>query len=127
MPYFSEPKTVRVELPSSKNFPEGERYYVVMRDRLEVKDVDEIDVEGGKFTGSRTKFAPVISSLITEWNLDDESGEVIPVTPENVARLDLPDFMELTSVAFRTKKISESDEKKSSPAFPPKETEETPE
>lgn len=53
-------------------------------------DIDRIYKENG--TGGETNILLMLSIIIKEWNLTDEEGTVLPITRENVAKLDARDL-----------------------------------
>lgn len=94
MSYIKEKKTKKVVLPSDSN------YWVEI--------LDGIEWEKGKLlinsdASVNPEYAEKIFEIfITDWNLDDEQGNKLPITKESFGRLALND------VAFLTEEISKT-------------------
>jgi len=78
MPKLIDPrKTIKVKLVRLEG---GE---VEVYDSLLAKDIEDVGNAGT---------IPVLSRLIKSWNLEDDKGQILPVTPENVGMLDVRDL-----------------------------------
>lgn len=94
MPKFATQNLVELTLPSST------------ADDPALVTVD-LNVNGGVMldaidSGTNTSVlsAGVLASVIKKWNFTDESGEVVPITPENVRRLSIGDVTFLSEKVF---------------------------
>lgn len=101
MAYFKETRERKqLKLPSDENYwvkvttdlRYGERKHVVAFQEGGVDITQSVD--------------NLMKTLIVEWNLDDEQGEVLPITPENIDRLTEED------AAFIINQVAETIEKK---------------
>lgn len=54
----------------------------------------------------------MLLNLIQEWNLDDDSGNIMPITQENIDKLDANDAISIITIA--TEERAEIDTKKKS-------------
>jgi hypothetical protein len=103
MGYFSATRrTIRVELPSDP------RYWVEVRPRLTEGEMEELNKRVYDFTTRPGSFTPELRELrlferarifleyaIVRWNLDDDDGAVVPVSPEAIARMAGDDVMQV--------------------------------
>lgn len=89
MGYFSEnQETKRVKLPSDKSG----KYWVEVKTRLLYGDTKSGSVVTDKNTPDVVAAVDrVLEVGIVAWNLDDNEGNVLEVTPENINRLDQQD------------------------------------
>jgi len=53
------------------------------------------DIETISKTENVGKILPTIKSLIKDWNLTNEKGEKLPVSEENISRLNMLDIIEI--------------------------------
>lgn len=95
MAYFKEGRETRkVKLPSD------EKYEVTIYTDIkwgQTKHALSMDESGNiDMIISADK---LLSMLIVEWNLDNEKGEILPITPENIDRLEPEDALFLTREA----------------------------
>lgn len=96
-------KTLKLPL---KSIPESE---VVVRDGLlagdfeyvYAKDISEVEM-----------VLRVFSRMIESWNLTDDKGEVLPITIDNVKRLDINDIIDVINQTSFSKKGEGIDKKK---------------
>ena len=82
-------KTERFYLPSTDNLPEPEKAFVDMDvSPMITADIITLNTKGGEVeVGAR-----MLAQRIEGWNFTDEAGNDVPVTFENIKRLDLGDF-----------------------------------
>jgi len=95
MPYFKEGRSTRkVKLPSAPEY-EVEIYTDIKwgetKHTLVLQEDGSVDM-----VMSADK---LLSMLIISWNLDNEKGEVLPITPENIDRLEPADALFLAREA----------------------------
>lgn len=95
MPYFKEGRETRkVKLPSAPEY-EVEIYTDIKWG--ETKHTLTVNADGSiDMVMSADK---LLSMLIISWNLDDEKGDVLPITPENIDRLEPADALYLAREA----------------------------
>lgn len=91
MAYFKEGRSTRkVKLPSAQEY-EVEIYTDIKWG--ETKHTLTLNEDGSvDMVMSADK---LLAMLIISWNLDNEKGEVMPITPENIDRLDPADALYL--------------------------------
>lgn len=121
MPYLKSTavETDRLTLPSN-----GE-YYVLMKKRAEYGDslaaqsaMVKIETNGNgqakvSEPDSAASVRTLVSRLIVDWNLDDENGQKLPITPEMVDKLDPQDGNFLAEEA--NKRVGERPDEKAIP------------
>lgn len=54
-----------------------------------VKDIEDNQTKEG------TEMMKTLLSIIKDWNLTDEQGNKLPITPENLGKLDIIDLMKI--------------------------------
>ena len=90
MGYFKEQKVERIALPTN---PE---YWVDVVDDLKYGDIKKwmnVDTTGKpEFTTTGDRF---LISVIKAWNLDDEQGNILPITLESINQLEQDDVLEI--------------------------------
>lgn len=109
MGYFKEQQLKKLPLVSNPD------YWVEIVTNLkygEIKHFANVSSEGAlDFATSADLF---LQAVIKSWNLDDESGQVLPVTPENIDKLEQKDAMAILTEAGGL--VESEDQKKTSPA-----------
>lgn len=101
MPYFQEEKLTKVTFDSDPN------YWVQVIAELTWKQSKTFySEEGGVAPADK-----VLLAAIQEWNLDDESGNVLPITAENIDRLKQVDVVKIIEAMNL---VADDTEKKSS-------------
>lgn len=111
MSYFSQPKVERLTLPSN---PE---YWVDIKMKLtygESKKFIQASTDGS--LDAEVAADVFLQQVITEWNLDGEDGQVLPITPENLAMLDAKDAFYIIEKAGGTVEAKKAPAKNSSKA-----------
>lgn len=109
MGYFKETQLKKLSLKSNPD------YWVEVITDLKYGDMKKfanISQEGQvDFATSADLF---LETIIKSWNLDDDKGEVLPITPENINRLDQADAIMILNEAGGL--VETEDQKKTSPA-----------
>ena len=88
MPYFSAPELTQLTLPSNSN------YWVKVQADLRYGDIKKfisIDQDGKVDTAAGADL--FLETVIKEWNLDDESGDILPINLDNIDRMDKDDVI----------------------------------
>lgn len=94
MGYFKETTTKKLTLPSD------EKYWVEIVTDLKYGDIKKFaagSVDGEiDFSAAADTF---LQTVIKDWNLDDDQGNILPITPENIDRLDKDDAILIVNEA----------------------------
>lgn len=109
MSYFQASRpTKRITLPSNP------RYWVEIFSSLKYKEQHALasTLKDGEVDGMAAADL-MLRSMIAGWNLDDDAGQVVPVTPENIELLEKQD-VEAILTALQSVASVDEDEKKSS-------------
>lgn len=100
----AERETTTIQLPSDNN------YWIKFYKTLDYGDTKKLssaasgeDIEVGD---------AIFKSMICEWNLDDEQGNVLPITSENIDRLRASDAQAVMNAISEAMPVAE---KKDSP------------
>lgn len=110
MGYFAaERPTTRVTLPTSSTY--WVDVYSTVKYREQQRFAALTDAEG-KFDAAAA-LDTMLQAMIAGWNLDDDNGTVVEVTPENVGQLDKAD-VEAILAQIQSVIAVDEDEKKSS-------------
>jgi hypothetical protein len=88
----------KVLLPSYKDLPEDQQAWVELYDTLNADDILSYDTAIGS-----NKTMGILVKLIKDWNFEDDNGNKIPVTVENLGKLKIED---LTPLIQRAEKIT---------------------
>lgn len=109
MPYFKEGRSTRkVKLPSAPEY-EVEIFTDIKwgqtKHSLTLLEDGSVDM-----VMSADK---LLSMLIVSWNLDDEKGEVLPITPENIDRLEPADALFIAKEAGADEAVAAESKKNS--------------
>lgn len=101
MPYVKAPLITRLTLPSNKEYWVDWRESILYGDmKAATKAAVQLDMETGE---SRTDPTAMTDALllghIVAWNLDDEEGNLLPLTPESLDKLESRDTELLLSRA----------------------------
>ena len=109
MGYFQEERESKKVV-----FPSNNKYYAEVYTKLNWSDTKqstkmnnetgEIDIVAGADA--------FLNRAIKSWNLDDDNGVVVPITPENIDKLDKDDALALIDATGM--QAEESDSKKNS-------------
>lgn len=93
MPQLSQATTTRLYLPSTEN--DEDKAYVDVKSKLVLGDIAEInDAES-----DIDKAIALLTTLVKDWNFTDEAGAVLPITRDNINKLDVADFTFLSTWA----------------------------
>lgn len=108
MSYFKEQQLKKLTLPSNPD------YYVEVLESLTWSAGKELLplTPGSESTLASTSDA-YLNAVVKAWNLDDETGTVLPITPENLNRLSREDAMFI--IANGGGEVQSEEQKKSSP------------
>ncbi|MDL2342309.1 MAG: hypothetical protein QFB87_04510 [Patescibacteria group bacterium] len=107
MPYFIEQQYNTVQLPSQPT------YWIKLCTTLKWKEVKAFANinEKGDVTYALDQ---LLLTLIKEWNLDDDQGEVLEISQENIDRLTREDIEVLIAAVGSVVESQTPDQKKSS-------------
>ena len=104
-------KLEKIVLPSTSSLPQDQQAWVVM-DVSANKAGDYYNVDS--MTAGHMTFA-VLQERIREWNYQDAQGQTVPITVENLKRLNRDDFAFLqTKISDGTSEKMSDDQKKTS-------------
>lgn len=107
--YFKKQELKKLTLPSNKD------YWVEILTDLKYGDLKKFasSSDDGKIDFSAAADVFMLT-VVKNWNLDDESGTVLPITPENLDLLEKDDALLIISEAGGL--VEGEAEKKSSPS-----------
>lgn len=109
MGYFKTQELKKLTLPSNKD------YWVEILTDLKYGDLKKFASSNPDgqidFAASADIF---LQTVVKNWNLDDDSGNVLPITPENLDLLEKDDALLIISEAGGL--VEGDEEKKSSPS-----------
>ena len=128
MPVLADSSKVeKVFLPSTeKEEKEEDRAWVKMLPRIDVGLIVDGEQEGETDKGVAMSLR-ILSKAIVEWNYTDIAGAVLPISTENIRKIDIGDFYFLTQRFTSIDKITTEAKKKSDPVpDSPKEQPEAP-
>lgn len=109
MGYFKQQQLKKLTLPSNKN------YWVEILTDLKYGDLKKFastNADGQIDFGAAADV--FMATVVKNWNLDDESGNVLPITPENLDLLEKDDALLIINEAGGL--VESEDQKKSSPS-----------
>lgn len=84
MAHFSKDETVKLFLPSTKNKPDAEKAWVMMRAKMLYGD--SIAGSAGSTLDEAGKL--ILFRMVKDWNFTDENDVPIPITLETIEWLD---------------------------------------
>lgn len=108
MAYVKKAAVEKVTLDSNPD------YYVMWRTKLTYGQMRDIARVGQKSDGQvdqLTASDALFLAHIESWNLDDEDGNILPLTPESLAFLDEDDANQLAKLSNKTLETQESERK----------------
>lgn len=102
MSYFTEQLTEKLTLPSDANY-----WVEVIKDFRygQVKEFATTENDTVDFTTQADKF---LHLAIKSWNLDDELGQILPITPENIDLLKQDDVLAIINTSNASVATDES-------------------
>ena len=110
MPKLRETGIKKVYLPTYEDEPnEADRAWVEIEFPLRPSDFNKINVSGSEMMQS----AAAVAIKVKNWNLTDNAGQPLPITPENIAQFDAVDFTFLTITLGLDKIVKMASQKKS--------------
>lgn len=92
MPQLRKAEVKRVFLPTFEDESEENKAWVDVQTPVQMSDFDDVDQADSQIMQS----ASVLAKKIKAWNLNDEAGNVLPISAMNIASLDAIDFASLT-------------------------------
>lgn len=92
MPQLRQKQITKVTLPSFEDSTDPA--IVELETPAMMGDFEQLELEGNESQARQS--AMVIALKIKSWNLTDENNEPLPVTPDNILKLDAIDFATLT-------------------------------
>ena len=84
----------QIILPSTKDLPAEEQAWVVL-DTSPTTAADTLDITEGM--GMMRILITLLTNRITEWNYTDENGTPVPITFDNVCKLEIDDLKYLAN------------------------------
>lgn len=102
----NERETITLNLPSDNNY--WVKFYKSL-DYGETKKLAEMDNVSGNATVAGDT---IFKSMICEWNLDDEQGNILPITNESIDRMKAVDA---SAIMNAISEVMSTDEKKDLP------------
>lgn len=96
MPQFKEVTTNKLELPSTADEENpDDRAYVIVKDRVQFGDTIDMLSSINQYE----QRINLLKSFIVDWNYTDEQGVKLPLTTDNIAKLEASDAKYIVEIA----------------------------
>lgn len=85
-----ESRTQKIELDT--------KYYILVAPKVSYAEARQLSEQAKD--DKEQMSTGLIAKCITEWNLDDDNGELLPINAENVEQLSLGDFSKVQNAVL---------------------------